>query len=480
MVGIVEFLKISKDRESGGERTNRLLAYFFLYFTGTHVLGTVLELVNFETSTPIMLGGQLGGAIIYALAFWLCYKNKLSVALALFLIEMTCHIFIFVNHYGFLAGSVLGYLTVPVVMFLGHYHIRVKLAMMLFTILAFSGFAWYGLKVLPVEEIDIDKLMPMWLKTGVVVIGLLSYICYVFYKSVETAETNYIQEKAEVERQKEIVEEQKQEIVDSIHYAQRIQQAILPPDSLIKHHLPDSFFYFKPKDVVSGDFYWLEQVGDITLLAAADCTGHGVPGAMVSVVCVNALNRSVREFGLTQPAKILDKTRELVIETFEKSDHEVKDGMDISLCALGPVVGSSDSSESYRELQWAGANNPLYHIKKLDDEVNEKSTANETHYLSETKPDKQPIGKYAGEKPFTNNVIRLEKGDIIFLTSDGYPDQFGGPKGKKFKYKPFKNLLLSGYTKSLEKQMDILDTEFESWRGSLEQVDDVCIIGVKV
>jgi hypothetical protein len=145
--------------------------------------------------------------------------------------------------------------------------------------------------------------------------------------------------------------EKNQEILDSINYAKRIQTAILPPNKLVKEYLNESFILYKPKDVVAGDFYWMEAVGDVVYFAAADCTGHGVPGAMVSVICVNGLNRSVREFGLRKPAEILDKTRELVIKEFEKSEEEVKDGMDISLCALNTKTN---------ELQWAGANNPLW------------------------------------------------------------------------------------------------------------------------
>lgn len=275
----------------------------------------------------------------------------------------------------------------------------------------------------------------------------------------------------EIIEQKEIIEEAHKDMVDSIVYAQRIQQAILPPKRKIEQHLPNSFFYFKPKDVVSGDFYWLEQMGIITLFAAADCTGHGVPGAMVSVVCVNALNRSVREFGLTKPSQILNKTRELVIETFEQSDHDVKDGMDISLCAY---------NQDAQTLEWAGANNPLYHVKKVNDSVNENEIVVNGYWLCEVKADKQPIGNYDSVSPFTNHTIQLEKGDMIFVASDGYADQFGGPKGKKFKYKPLKKLLIGNKEKVLIDQMNLLDESFENWRGNHEQVDDVCVIGVKI
>ena len=290
------------------------------------------------------------------------------------------------------------------------------------------------------------------------------------------------------EQQRHLVEEKNKEITDSINYAKRIQAAILPPQRLVKEHLPESFILYKPKDIVAGDFYWLERVqltsggkqfvdhsnteqsstssrqlhtAGCILFAAADCTGHGVPGAMVSVICNNGLNRSVREHGLTDPGKILDKTREIVIQEFEKSEEEVKDGMDISLCSL---VRHSDGGT----LSWSGANNPLWIIRKNGKVV------------EEIKADKQPIGKYTGAKPFTTHHINLEKGDSIYIFTDGFQDQFGGEKGKKFKASSMKELLLTVQDRSMEDQKVLLSEVFENWRGKLEQLDDVCVIGVKI
>jgi serine phosphatase RsbU (regulator of sigma subunit) len=257
--------------------------------------------------------------------------------------------------------------------------------------------------------------------------------------------------------QKEKMEIKNKEITDSINYAKRIQAAILPTDSIIKKHLPDSFVFYKPKDIVAGDFYWLEKKENLIIFAAADCTGHGVPGAMVSVICNNALNRSVREFGLTDPAKILDKTREIVISEFEKSDDDVKDGMDISLCCYNP---------GRMELWWAGANNPLWILND--------------NGLKEFKANKQPIGKYTDPLPYTTHYISLSKNDILFIFTDGYQDQFGGEKGKKFKASNLKELLLSIRNESIQEQKKTLEKTFENWKGKLEQIDDVCIIGVKI
>jgi ligand-binding sensor domain-containing protein/serine phosphatase RsbU (regulator of sigma subunit) len=259
-----------------------------------------------------------------------------------------------------------------------------------------------------------------------------------------------------------IIEEINKNILDSINYAKRIQKAILPPAKLVKEYLPNSFVFYQPKDLVSGDFYWMESVVPTTqnnikkiLFAAADCTGHGVPGAMVSVVCNNALNRSVREYGLTDPGQILDKTREIVIQEFEQSEEEVKDGMDIALCSL-----------EGNKLEYAGAHNPLWIIRN--------------GALLETKANKQPIGQFDHQKPYVTHRFDLEAGDSIYIFSDGYVDQFGGEKGKKFKTKAFRTLLLSIQEKTIEEQKTILSEAFETWKGDLEQIDDVCVIGVKI
>lgn len=278
-----------------------------------------------------------------------------------------------------------------------------------------------------------------------------------------------------IQEQKALIEEKNQEITDSITYAKRIQEAILPPMRLVKERIENSFILYKPKDIVAGDFYWMEPAGDWTIFAAADCTGHGVPGAMVSVVCSNALNRAVREFGLKEPGKILDKTLEIVIERFEQSEEEVKDGMDIAICAYNPKT---------RQLQYAGANNALWVVTEqalteLGEEVESRKLTLGAWNLYEIKADKQPIGRYHDPKPYTNHTFSLGEGDSIYIFSDGYADQFGGPKGKKLKYKPFKELVLSSQSMSMIEQHDLFNDKFEKWRGDYEQVDDVCMIGMK-
>ncbi len=320
-------------------------------------------------------------------------------------------------------------------------------------------------------------------------------------------------QKEKVDEAYEELEEKNTEIMDSITYAKRIQSAILPPDHLVKKHLPQSFVLYKPKDIVAGDFYWLEvsksneqeQEGRspvaqdsrhaTVLIAAADCTGHGVPGAMVSVVCVNGLNRSVREQKLRDPGKILDTTRELVIKEFEKSDDEVKDGMDIAVVSIEQVQEGAGSvaPDSCSKLKYSGAHNPLWIIRKGSTEVEEIKAgfSAETsdrisiskvkeYTLIEVKADKQPIGKFHDPQPFKTHELELKEGDTIYISSDGYADQFGGEKGKKLKSKNFKNLLLSIQDLEMEAQKQKLDTFFEQWRGDIEQIDDVCIIGIRV
>lgn len=330
---------------------------------------------------------------------------------------------------------------------------------------------------------------------GLVVIFLI----FVFNRLQITKKQKLVieQQKEEVESSHHQLKVKNQEITDSINYARRIQSAILPSDKIVKESLKESFILYKPKDIVAGDFYWVESLSAVNnlqssehsqlrtencgliLFAVADCTGHGVPGAMVSVVCNNALNRSVREHGLTDPGKILDKSREIILHEFEKSEEEVNDGMDIALCSL---EGNT--------LKYAGANIPLWIVRSsrhsaLDAESTSKNEmVGEAHNgdfeLIEIKPNKQPIGKFEKTQLYTTNTFETIKGDCIYIFSDGFVDQFGGVKGKKFKAKAFRELLLSFQDKSMKEQKKLLNQSFEIWKDKLEQVDDVCIIGVRI
>jgi serine phosphatase RsbU (regulator of sigma subunit) len=297
---------------------------------------------------------------------------------------------------------------------------------------------------------DKEKQQKQLYATGLILAGIL--VIAVLIGFVQKKRDNAI-----IQVQKKEVELRNKEIFDSINYAKRIQDAILPPQQFIDQLLPENFVLYKPKDIVAGDFYWIEQSGDLIILAVADCTGHGVPGAMVSVVCHNALNRSVREFGLHAPEKILDKTRELVLETFARSEKNVNDGMDIALCTIDTKT---------RELKFAGANNDLLLLRN--------------NQLTEVPADKQPVGKFDRAQPFNAQTIQLQKTDIIYLFTDGYADQFGGEKGKKMKKQSFQKLVHSFAHLPMKEQENELSNAFETWRQGFDQLDDVCLIGFSV
>ncbi|HYG52970.1 MAG TPA: tetratricopeptide repeat protein [Flavobacteriales bacterium] len=308
-------------------------------------------------------------------------------------------------------------------------------------------------------ELRNEKLVRNMLAVGA--LGLAALIFIIFRNLRQTKKANNIiaRQKKEVEEKNHLVEEKQKEILDSINYAKRLQDAILPPQKFADELLPKNFIYYKPKDIVAGDFYFLEKKDDCIILAAADSTGHGVPGAMVSVVCSNALGRSVKEFGLTDPGKILEKTRELVIETFEKSTSEVLDGMDISIMSIHLKAN---------KIQWSGANNPLWIVPPGATEV------------IEFRPDKQPIGKTSMEKPFTTHEYAYISGTNFYLFTDGFPDQFGGPEGKKFKHRQLKEVLVKLAPNQVNMQLAELDKVFNQWKGELDQIDDVCIIGIRL
>ncbi len=276
-----------------------------------------------------------------------------------------------------------------------------------------------------------------------------------------------------IQQQKELADVRNREISDSIKYATRLQSAILPKLEDFDACFQDSFVLYRPKDLVSGDFYWLETIGDLVFLAVGDCTGHGVPGAMVSVVCNNALNRSIHEFELRLPDEIMNKTRELVIETFAKSEEYVDDGMDIALCVI---------HREKQTIQFTGANNPLWIVKETPDDAidSRRVTTGNNALLYEISGDKQPVGKYPKMETFTRHEVSYLEGDRIYLCSDGFADQFGGDEGKKFRSSAMKNLVLEIYSSEMEQQFSRLLDEFNTWKGEQEQVDDVCLVGIKL
>ena len=252
--------------------------------------------------------------------------------------------------------------------------------------------------------------------------------------------------------------ERTKDLNDSINYAEKIQRAMLPVKKDIADTFKEHFVLFKPKHIVAGDFYWLQTKNNYVYLAVADCTGHGVPGALVSLVCHEALQRSLHEFNLFSTKDILNKTRDLLKIRFKYSGEDsIKDGMDIALCKI---------DLKNNNVEFSGANNPLWILR--DNE------------MIACKGDKQPVGEYYAEKPFTSIDKNLEEGDMIYLFSDGYIDQFGGEAGKKLKTPNFRKFIIGNSDSKLAIQGKLLAENFENWRRDIEQIDDVCVIGVKI
>jgi serine phosphatase RsbU (regulator of sigma subunit) len=279
-------------------------------------------------------------------------------------------------------------------------------------------------------------------------------------KKVDEATREIKEQKKVVEEQKYLLEEKHREITDSINYSERIQRALLAGKKLLDYNLIDYFILFKPKDVVSGDFYWATKLNNNHfVLVCADSTGHGVPGAIMSIVNIASLKEASMQ-GIASPDLLLNETRRLVIENLENDGSEEggKDGMDGSLLSF-------DFKEN--KLRCASANNPIWIIRGKE--------------LIEIKGDRFPIGKHEkDQESFSLHTLNLQQGDVVYALTDGFADQFGGPSGKKFKSKKLQELLLSVSSESMERQKEILNDVFDNWRGTLEQVDDVCVIGIRI
>ncbi|HWY13179.1 MAG TPA: tetratricopeptide repeat protein [Bacteroidia bacterium] len=274
--------------------------------------------------------------------------------------------------------------------------------------------------------------------------------------------------------QKEIIEEKNREILDSIQYAKRIQDAILPDTTLLSEFFSESFILFKPKDIVSGDFYWMEKKNDTLHVAVVDCTGHGVPGAFISLLGYNLLNRSINEFACTTTADVLTCMDQKLEELLKRSSIAVRDGMDLAFCSF-------EKKKDKINMSFSGAHNPAWIIRDKNQPTIGKLILEYDNYkLCELKATRQSIGGFTEKKPYVQHDTILEKGDMVYLFSDGYADQFGGDRGKKFKYGKLRELLFSITSKSLNEQKQALHESIESWRGTQSQVDDICVIGLRV
>lgn len=268
-----------------------------------------------------------------------------------------------------------------------------------------------------------------------------------------------VRQRDQIEQQRSRVEELYKDVTDSIRYAKRLQESILPPEQKMEALFKDYFVFYRPKDIVSGDFYWVEQTEEKVLFSAVDCTGHGVPGAFMSLVGANGLNQAVLEHQQKSPAEIMNDLNKFAVNALNKNeDSNVRDGMDMAICLL-------DSKNMM--LEFAGANNPLYLVRDGK--------------LIQYKPDKFSIGSYADNtNSFKNNQVAIQENDALYIFSDGYADQFGGPRGKKFMYKQFRELLEKIAHLPMKEQNEILGKTLDDWMGDSEQIDDILIIGVRV
>ena len=315
--------------------------------------------------------------------------------------------------------------------------------------------------ILKAENEKQDLMLYSAIAVGILLL-ILGIVAFNRYLQKKKSAAILQQQKEAIEEQKEIIEEKNKDITDSIVYAKRIQNAILPSDEKMEELFPQSWCCFIPKDIVSGDFFWFEQEGDYKLFGVIDCTGHGVPGALLSVVGHSILGKALSDHKLVMPDKILGFLDEEIHRTLRHRDEEeenaVQDGMDVALCCY---------HEKSQTIYYSGAFNPMYIIRNGN--------------IIEYKADKLMIG--AGQsryRPYQLHTVKVDKGDEVVLFSDGYADQFGGPFGKKMKYKPFKELLISVSDKSMQEQHEFIQQSFSEWRKNFDQVDDVCVVAVRL
>jgi len=318
-----------------------------------------------------------------------------------------------------------------------------------------------GILVMLVNVLFIDYCEPYYkVKEDLRLFGYpnVIFVSLLIYLGVRLFKQENIKYANTIEEQRKILEEKNQEITDSINYAKKIQDALIPSPEEFKAHFKEAFVVFKPKDIVSGDFYWATKKGNKIFYATADCTGHGVPGGFMTMLGISFLDEIINEKNISNPAEALNMLRDRIIATLKQTGTagESKDGMDIALCCL-----DTDT----HVLSYAAANNSVYLLRE--------------NKLEEYKPDKQPCGFHHQIKPFTPHTLQLNPGDCIYTFSDGYADQFGGEKGKKFKYKKLEELLISS-NKDFGVQKKLLDKTFDDWKGNLEQVDDILLIGIRI
>ena len=401
-----------------------------------------------EYSTVLLPGAEL---LFTLFTFYLNYKMKCDLAFHFGLITSLLFICGFAIIFGEKAQTQVYFLFFPVasiILFDKTKTIIFYFILSLVLIVTFKNF--------------LENHAPLYpYNPAITILGEINFIftgamLFLGVKQFKVENNNF---NTEINVQRIQLKEKNKDITDSINYAKRIQKALMASANLLNKNLPEHFVLYQPKDIVSGDFYWAEQINSQFILAVCDCTGHGVPGAFMSLLNITKLNETVHEKKIIRPDLILNQVREDIIKVLNpEGTEETSDGMDAVLCSF---------NFANLKLDFAGANNPLWIVREGS--------------LTEYKPDKMPVGMYSGIKTdFTLQSIDLQKGDIIYLFTDGYADQFGGPKGKKFKYSQLKELLLSIHGLPMKEQQLIIHQKLESWKDRLEQVDDILIMGVRV
>lgn len=454
----------------------------------------------------ITIYGSFGyGIILYILYYFARFKDKLEISMliALFILIFFYTPVMWIGNAGSVGGAVFYIFLYGafIISILKGYKAWIYVVLLTAVSLTMLFLEYnHKIKIYPYAS-DFDRIFDLAVSFIFVIFGI-TIIIYIytkqFYKTTnllsekndELEKTNkkILIQKTEIEaqrdeietqrdsviKQKERVEEIHQALSDSIDYAKRIQESILPQTSEIEEYVKDYFIYYKPRDIVSGDFYWFTHKDNHTIIAAADCTGHGVPGAFMSVLGISLLHDIVEKENCINPGKILDRLRKEVITALNQKGKvgEQKDGMDISLVCINHETNT---------IKFSGANNPIYIINPT-----RKAWPKEAIYFgeglagAELKPNKMPIAIYNKMDNFDTQEIKVEKGDQVYLFTDGYVDQFGGEKGRKFMSKRFKQTLLKNADKTMKDQKENLNNVLKDWQAEKDQIDDILVLGVKL
>jgi serine phosphatase RsbU (regulator of sigma subunit) len=479
--------------------------------------------VNEETTylqNTQMVGAMLGGSmhIIYVIIFAICkvdsllwfnvfislpvftaaflcsYKGLLKIPPVIGTIEVTIHqvmaVLLLGQESGFL---ILLFCLVPIgILFYNwkvSFFINSMIALVLFLLISWfdtGQFVRYDLPATTLKIIRLINSIGLFAIVGLIIFYYITLNKKLYGRQKSTsqalAQSNeelnatieiVNKQKDQIESQHRVVLEQHRNITDSIRYAERIQSAVLPPDDYLSEFLRDYFILFKPRDIVSGDFLWATNQDSTLMLAVADCTGHGVPGALLSMLGISFLNEIVNTRETLHANQILERLRDYVISSLHQTGRkgEAQDGIEIALCVINPGKNI---------MEYSGANRPLYIIRDMGTHGMDKD-AQQGYMLMHISADTMPIGIYEQEPiPFTNNEIKLQKNDTVYLFSDGYLDQMGGPGRKTFRSHRFRNLLLEIQDQPMKMQKRMLTTKLEQWQGNVEQIDDILVVGFRL